>query len=79
MPPALMERFCPLTQAARNALNAGAEQFGFSGRAYHGILRIARTIADLEAQDSIETVHVLEAIQHRVQGEDPYDVFSLGE
>jgi magnesium chelatase family protein len=79
MPPALVERFCPLTQAAGNALNAGAEQFGFSGRAYHGVLRIARTIADLEARDSIETVHILEAIQHRVQGEDPYDVFSLEE
>jgi magnesium chelatase family protein len=76
MPPALMDRFCLPTEAAEKALRAGAEKLGFSGRAYHGVLRIARTIADLEGAPAIETVHVLEAIQHRIQGEDPYDIFS---
>ncbi|MDR2759056.1 MAG: YifB family Mg chelatase-like AAA ATPase [Spirochaetaceae bacterium] len=77
MPPAFMDRFCLPTKAAEKALSAGSEKLGFSGRAYHGVLRIARTIADLEGAASIEAVHVLEAIQHRIQGEDPYDVFSL--
>ena len=76
MPPALMDRFCLPSEAAEKALMAGAEKLGFSGRAYHGILRIARTIADLEGKGAIETVHVLEAIQHRIQGEDPYDILS---
>ncbi|MDR2747010.1 MAG: YifB family Mg chelatase-like AAA ATPase [Treponema sp.] len=76
MPPALMDRFCLLTETAEKALITGAEKLGFSGRAYHGVLRIARTIADLEGKGSIETVHVLEAIQHRIQGEDPYDILS---
>ncbi|MDR0589610.1 MAG: YifB family Mg chelatase-like AAA ATPase [Spirochaetaceae bacterium] len=76
MPPAFMDRFCLATPAAKKALLAGSEKLGFSGRAYHGILRIARTIADLEGSASIETVHALEAIQHRLQGEDPYDIFS---
>jgi magnesium chelatase family protein len=76
MPPFFIDRFCPLTKDAEKALAAGAENLGFSGRAYHGVLRIARTIADLEGAASIETVHVLEAFQHRIQGEDPYDVLS---
>ncbi|MFP3089732.1 YifB family Mg chelatase-like AAA ATPase [Treponema sp. TIM-1] len=76
MPPAVMDRFCLLTKEAEKTLSAGSEKLGFSGRAYHGVLRIARTIADLEGAASIETVHVLEALQHRIQGEDPYDVLS---
>jgi magnesium chelatase family protein len=76
MPPALMERFCLPTDAANKALLTGAEKLGFSGRAFHGLLRVARTIADLEGAACIETVHILEAIQHRLQGEDPYDILS---
>jgi magnesium chelatase family protein len=77
MPPAFIDRFCRLTTDAEKALAAGSEKLGFSGRAYHGALRIARTIADLEGAASLRTVHVLEALQHRAQGEDPYDVLAL--
>jgi magnesium chelatase family protein len=76
MPAALIERHSVLTGSGKQALTAAAEMLGFSGRAYHGVLRIARTIADLEGKDSIEAVHVLEAVQHRRQGEDPYDILS---
>ncbi|MDR0731988.1 MAG: hypothetical protein LBF63_09990 [Treponema sp.] len=47
-----------------------------SGRAYHGILRVARTIADLEGRDSIEGEHILEAVEHRRRGDDPYDILA---
>jgi magnesium chelatase family protein len=79
MPPALIERHGVLTEKGRQALTAAAEMLGFSGRAYHGVLRVARTIADLEGRDAIEAVHVLEAVQHRRQGEDPYDILSAPE
>jgi magnesium chelatase family protein len=76
IPPGLMEKFCPLTESARSALAGAAEKLGLSGRAFHSILRVARTIADLEGKDPIEAVHLLEAVQHRRLGEDPYDIFS---
>jgi magnesium chelatase family protein len=74
----MIDRFCPLSDNAKTAFRTAAEKLGLSGRAYHGAIRVARTIADLEGQESIKTVHVLEAIQHRRQGDDPYDVFSAG-
>ncbi|WP_010262168.1 YifB family Mg chelatase-like AAA ATPase [Treponema primitia] len=74
----MIDRFCPLSANAETAFHTAAEKLGLSGRAYHGALRVARTIADLEGADSIKTVHILEAIQHRRQGDDPYDVFSAG-
>lgn len=74
---ALLEKYCPLSKSAENALCKAAEKIGFSGRAYHGIIRSARTIADLEGNDSIEVEHILEAVQHRRFGDDPYDVFQV--
>ncbi|MDR3161988.1 MAG: hypothetical protein LBU28_10295 [Spirochaetaceae bacterium] len=76
MPVGLIERHGMLTGSGKQALIAAAEMLGFSGRAYHGVLRVARTIADLEGRDAIEAVHILEAVQHRRQGEDPYDILS---
>jgi magnesium chelatase family protein len=74
IPAGLVERCCPLSDRAAQAFHKAVSRMGISGRAFHGILRVARTIADLEAKDSIDTVHILEAIQHRRQGEDPYDI-----
>ena len=74
MPPALIDRFCCLDDAAHRALVRAADRLGISGRAYHGILRVARTIADLEGKDAIGGGHILEAVQHRREGDDPYAV-----
>jgi magnesium chelatase family protein len=49
-------------------------RLGLSARAYHGILRVARTIADLESREVVDTVHILEAVQHRRQGDDPFEI-----
>ena len=76
MTPAMMEKFCSLTQDAKNKFSIAASKLGLSGRACHGVLKIALTIANLEGKESIETVHILEAVQHRRYGEDPYDILS---
>jgi magnesium chelatase family protein len=75
MPPSLIEKYCALDDRARNALTTAVEKLGLSGRAYHGILRVARTIADLEGKEAIGTENIFEAVQHRRMGDDPYDVF----
>jgi magnesium chelatase family protein len=77
MSPLQIEHFCPLASRAKEALNIASSKLNLSGRAYHAILRTARTIADLDGEDTLDAVHVLEAIEHRRIGDDPYDVFSM--
>ena len=76
MSPGQIERFCPVTNRAGEAFTIAAARLGLSGRACHGILKIARTIADLEGKDVIDTDHILEAVQHRRYGDDPYDILA---
>ena len=72
-----IEKYCILTKKAASAFRLAASKLSLSGRACHGILKIARTIADLDGKDSIDTLHVLEAVQHRRYGEDPYDIINF--
>jgi magnesium chelatase family protein len=72
-----IDRYCALGGKALNAFTGAVEKLGISGRAYHGILRVARTVADLEGADSIGAEHIMEAVMHRRHGDDPYDVFSV--
>jgi magnesium chelatase family protein len=62
----MMKRYCLLNGNAGSLLEKAVEKFGLSPRAYHRIMKVARTIADLEASDRIEEPHVAEAIQYRV-------------
>jgi magnesium chelatase family protein len=68
---------CPMTEKAENAFHTAISKLGFSGRAYHGIIRVARTIADLEGREVIETEHVLEAVHHRRLGDDPWEILEI--
>jgi magnesium chelatase family protein len=77
MPEDFFRRCCELTSDAQKALYLATEKFGLSARAYHGSLRVARTIADLEGNETIKSDHILEAIQHRRLGDDPYDILSV--
>ena len=48
-----------------------AERFGLTARGYHRVLRVARTIADLDASDTVRLPHVAEAVSFRLAGEKP--------
>ena len=74
MPPSLIERYCHLTDESEKALHSASSKLGLSGRAFHGILRVARTIADIEGCDTLLPVHIMEALEYRRRGDDPYDV-----
>ena len=72
----LIDKYCSLTEKAEEVFVLAASRLGLSGQACHGILKIARTIADLEGKESLDTKHILEAIQHRRFGDDPYDILN---
>ena len=63
--PALMEKFCKLDIESKELLKKAFEKLGLSGRAYGRILKVARTIADLDEAENIEQCHIAEAIQYR--------------
>jgi len=77
IPAGKIEELCPMSEQAHGAFQKALAHLGLSGRAYHGILRVARTIADLDGKEVIDTVHILEAVQHRRYGEDPYEIITL--
>lgn len=60
-----VEQFCGLNADAMQLLHRAMEQLGLSARAYHRILKLARTIADLDGQEQISTIHLGEAIGYR--------------
>ncbi len=65
MGPGEVRKFCVIDDAGRTLLRAAMQQMQMSARAYHRILKLARTIADLGECDNIETAHIAEAIQYR--------------
>jgi magnesium chelatase family protein len=65
MTPKMVNEFCNLDAAGHNLLETAMERLGLSARAYTRILKIARTIADLEAEKNILPHHIAEAIQYR--------------
>ncbi|MEO0184793.1 MAG: YifB family Mg chelatase-like AAA ATPase [candidate division WOR-3 bacterium] len=60
-----IRKFCPIDEESQNLLKTAIEKFGLSARAYDKILKVARTIADLELSDKIKVQHIAEAIQYR--------------
>jgi len=65
MMPAEVREFCQAEESAQSLLKAAMKQLYLSARAFHRILKIARTIADLENSDIIKAHHIAEAIQYR--------------
>jgi len=57
--------FAPLSAEVKVILNRSAEKLGLSPRAYHRIIKLSRTIADLDQKENIEVKHILEALQYR--------------
>jgi len=65
MGPADVRVYCKLDSTGQNLLKAAMAQLQLSARAFHRILKLARTIADLAGADSISPAHLAEAIQYR--------------
>lgn len=65
MGPAEVWEACPLDEAAAGLAKAAMDRLRMSARAFHRTLKLARTIADLAAQDRISVAHLAEAIQYR--------------
>ncbi len=60
-----IRKFCALDPESNDLMETAMEKFGLSARAHSRILKIARTIADLEEVPDIKSAHVAEAIQYR--------------
>ncbi|MFL6255033.1 MAG: YifB family Mg chelatase-like AAA ATPase [Pyrinomonadaceae bacterium] len=65
MSPRQIRRFCQLNEECERLLERAMERQGLSARAYDRILKVSRTIADLEGSDEIGTAHVAEAVGYR--------------
>jgi magnesium chelatase family protein len=62
---AATREYCTLAPGAETLLQRAIDQLGFSARAYDKVLRVARTLADLDNSEAIRDNHVAEAIQYR--------------
>ena len=65
MPPRLIRQFCAISPEGEKLLETAIQRLGLSARAHDRILKVSRTIADLDESTSIETKHLSEAIQYR--------------
>ena len=65
MQPRQIRAYCAPSEPVKALLRAAIGQLGLSARAYDRLLKVARTIADLEGEATIAPVHVAEAIQYR--------------
>lgn len=63
--PALMKKYCILSEDASKLLQMSFDNLGMSARAYDRILKVSRTIADLDGSENIEMIHIAQAIRFR--------------
>jgi magnesium chelatase family protein len=64
--PKQVEKFCETSKEGQKILKTAIRELGFSARAYHKALKVARTIADLDGVEEIKPEHVTEAVGYRV-------------
>ena len=66
---AKLEEIAALDSDSRSLLTRVAERFGLTARGYHRVLRVARTIADLDSSTAVRSPHVAEAVSYRIVGQ----------
>ncbi len=60
-----LDRNTPIDTSARNLLQTASERLSLSARGYHRVLKVARTIADIDGEDSVLSGHIAEALRYR--------------
>lgn len=60
-----IKKYCKLTSSSEKIMNQAFTKYKFSGRTYNKLLKVSRTIADLDGEESIQDKHILEAIRYR--------------
>lgn len=68
MGPAEVQKFCRIDEAGKNLMRSAVRQMDLTARAYHRVLKLSRTIADLAGEEKIEVAHLAEALQYRPRG-----------
>lgn len=63
--PKLIKKYCKLDEASTSIIKDAVKKFNLSARAYDRLLKLARTIADLDASENIQVTHIAQAIQYR--------------
>ena len=63
--PAQIRQFCALDEECQTLMKTAMRQLQLTARAYHRVLKLARTIADLAGEEDINQVHLAEALQYR--------------
>jgi magnesium chelatase family protein len=72
IPPGLVDKYCGLEREVQQAFMESAKKRSISSRAFHSILRVARTVADLSGSEKIGQMHIKEAMDHRRYGDDDF-------
>lgn len=67
-----IKKYCKLTESAHSLLDVAMQKLGLSARAYSRILKVSKTIADLDGSASIDSHHIAEAIQYRTLDRDQF-------
>ena len=65
MRPAEVRKYCKLDETSESLMRSAVSQLQLSARAYHRVLKLARTIADLVGEENIAPAHLAEALQYR--------------
>ncbi|MFV0352100.1 MAG: hypothetical protein ACK5JF_07325 [Oscillospiraceae bacterium] len=60
-----LKNICPISEKAAAVLKTAFERMGLSARGHDRVLRVARTIADMDKQETIDSAHISEAVQYR--------------